>query len=126
MSMATQNIDDLFIFYSFEIFEPKKVDPLCVGNFIVNHQCKEVIVNGDRIQLRGDTYKTFLAIFKRAGDFISYEDLLQEVFGDKKTHRHSSWVSVSIHRLRNIFGEDVVLTEYKKGYKLNLNYGRRT
>lgn len=87
---------------------------------------KCAILRGEVIRLTEVEYALFSSLMKRGGEFVSREDILDEVWGKGAD---SGIINVYIHYLREKLekeGEKIIVSSRKMGYKIDEKYlGRK-
>ena len=99
----------------------KQEDIFKYKNVEVNFLKREVFINGKQIDLTSQEYSLLEVLIKNKNLALSRETLLEkawgyEYYGDTRT------IDIHIQRLRKKLNwEDVILTVYKYGYRLEIN-----
>ena len=94
--------------------------PFSSGDIHVDFERRQVIVDGQPVSLTGTEYRLLYHLVRNAGQVLTHENLLANVWGREYTDE-IHYLKVYISRLRNKLEKDphnphYILTEYGVGY----------
>ena len=101
--------------------EPKQVDTVTMGDFVLNHRRRCLEKNGNPIELTQVEFQILDFLFAQKGNPVARSVILRQVWGDAYVGEEKI-VDVNIRRLRMKIEEDAgnpkhLLTVWGKGYK---------
>lgn len=92
------------------------------GRLTIDLAARSVLIGSDRIQLSPKEYRLLQTLAQHAGNVVTHQQLLKEVWGVKHEHR-AHYLRIFVRKLRQKIEEDptqprILMTELGVGYRL--------
>jgi two-component system, OmpR family, KDP operon response regulator KdpE len=94
---------------------------IAVGDVAINPATREVLVVGAPVQLTSTEYRLLEVLTQHAGQVLSHQQLLEQVWGPEYVH-DTHYLKVFVRRLRQKLGDDAeqpryIQTQWGVGYR---------